>query len=589
MKRFLPLFILTGLLFGQDVLTHKSGEIYKGQYFGNVDRNIVFKVEGDKSTTKFAISDVSKIVTSNGELFSIKDGKIQKEINDKDILEFHEIESTSDTNSFVDDNNQGGYSFVDKYNYDTFAKDYGFDIDAPYKGLFTISINRKKITSDYAPIKISSDSLSLFHYVQPDSFAISNFAIDSLQSIQFDLDKTYLRSSFFIKYGYNLVFSILPHFIINKILNENFYLVDLGLNLAYSSFSILGISALTIPKQHSFVFKGSDYFKAKHKSSIGFGVSVGNIPSLGVHLSYYKPFSPVVRTLSVYHVPLQDERKRLNGILYKVDYGVLVYPNIKTPIIRKGPFSIDLSAGIVSKISFADSALSLYNNTDIGTSTYIYDGMIPRGEIEFLFHLSNFSLNITKTLLYFENTYQSSPFFIGINYYPNRSRKHTKFNLENIDPIIHKRYETGVRRMDRLENGLGVNINIPQTELSHVTFQVLYSTYKIDKNDPTYRYLNDLEKWSYAVKYSKYYKRINRFNFGFSSGLAAGALYDYFTVLLGPSLEFKISPKLSIFCSAEINVLRYGDDIFKLFQIFPVNPNTQDHHLFLNISFNKTL
>ena len=105
-----------------------------------------------------------------------------------------------------------------------------------------------------------------------------------------------------------------------------------------------------------------------------------------IHLSYYKPFSPVVRTLSIYHVPLQDERKRLNGILYKVDYGVLVYPNIKTPIIRKGPFSIDLSAGIVSKISFADSPLSLYNNTDIGTSTYIYDGMIPRGEIEFLFH-----------------------------------------------------------------------------------------------------------------------------------------------------------------------------------------------------------
>ena len=39
MKRFLPLLILTGLLFGQDVLTHKSGKIYKGKYYGIVEQN----------------------------------------------------------------------------------------------------------------------------------------------------------------------------------------------------------------------------------------------------------------------------------------------------------------------------------------------------------------------------------------------------------------------------------------------------------------------------------------------------------------------------------------------------------------------
>ena len=46
MKRFLSLFILIGLLFGQDVLILKSGESYKGSYVKKVDELIVFQVEG---------------------------------------------------------------------------------------------------------------------------------------------------------------------------------------------------------------------------------------------------------------------------------------------------------------------------------------------------------------------------------------------------------------------------------------------------------------------------------------------------------------------------------------------------------------
>ena len=68
MKRFLPLFILTGLLFGQDVLTLKNGESYKGTFFGKVDEDIVFKMEGETNTKKFSINDVNTIVTKNGEL-----------------------------------------------------------------------------------------------------------------------------------------------------------------------------------------------------------------------------------------------------------------------------------------------------------------------------------------------------------------------------------------------------------------------------------------------------------------------------------------------------------------------------------------
>ena len=69
MNRFLPLFILTGLLFGQDVLYLKSGEFYKGRYVKKVDELIVFQVEGENHFTPFPINDVAIIKTSNwGEL-----------------------------------------------------------------------------------------------------------------------------------------------------------------------------------------------------------------------------------------------------------------------------------------------------------------------------------------------------------------------------------------------------------------------------------------------------------------------------------------------------------------------------------------
>ena len=127
MKHFLPLFILTGLLFGQDttivlengrtlkgtivsetdstyrimgeswrvtdgvyevfntftnisknetveekelskqdVLLHKSGKNYKGTFIGKVDENIIFKIEGEKSNSAFSINDVDIVITSRG-------------------------------------------------------------------------------------------------------------------------------------------------------------------------------------------------------------------------------------------------------------------------------------------------------------------------------------------------------------------------------------------------------------------------------------------------------------------------------------------------------------------------------------------
>jgi len=63
------------LLFGQDVLTHKSGKIYKGKYYGIVEQNIVFYVEGETGNKMFPIWEVTSIETSNGMLsypFGIK-------------------------------------------------------------------------------------------------------------------------------------------------------------------------------------------------------------------------------------------------------------------------------------------------------------------------------------------------------------------------------------------------------------------------------------------------------------------------------------------------------------------------------------
>ena len=85
MKRFLPLFMLTGLLFGQDVLILKSGESFEGAFYGKVGEDIVFKIEGETSTKKFPIWSVETIVTKNGELTYPFDIPI-KELSKQDVL-----------------------------------------------------------------------------------------------------------------------------------------------------------------------------------------------------------------------------------------------------------------------------------------------------------------------------------------------------------------------------------------------------------------------------------------------------------------------------------------------------------------------
>ena len=56
------------MLFGQDVLTLKSGESFEGTFFGKVDEDIVFKIEGKTKTNRYSINDVETITTKTGEL-----------------------------------------------------------------------------------------------------------------------------------------------------------------------------------------------------------------------------------------------------------------------------------------------------------------------------------------------------------------------------------------------------------------------------------------------------------------------------------------------------------------------------------------
>tara|TARA_B100000965_G_scaffold32803_1_gene24274 strand:+ start:93 stop:569 length:477 start_codon:yes stop_codon:yes gene_type:complete len=64
MKRFLPLLMLTGFLFGQDVLLHKSGKNYKGRYITKENEVIIFRVEGEKDIRMFLINDVDIIIAN---------------------------------------------------------------------------------------------------------------------------------------------------------------------------------------------------------------------------------------------------------------------------------------------------------------------------------------------------------------------------------------------------------------------------------------------------------------------------------------------------------------------------------------------
>jgi len=61
--------MLTGLLFGQDVLYLKSGALKKGVFIEKLDNDIVFQIEGESKYTRFSIDLVEIIETNNRAIF----------------------------------------------------------------------------------------------------------------------------------------------------------------------------------------------------------------------------------------------------------------------------------------------------------------------------------------------------------------------------------------------------------------------------------------------------------------------------------------------------------------------------------------
>ena len=91
MKRFLPLLILTGFLFGQDVLLLKSGKNYKGRFITKENEVIIFRLEGEKDIRMFLINDVDIIIANRGdakvELYYPFDMKANIEEDDSEFWE----------------------------------------------------------------------------------------------------------------------------------------------------------------------------------------------------------------------------------------------------------------------------------------------------------------------------------------------------------------------------------------------------------------------------------------------------------------------------------------------------------------------
>jgi hypothetical protein len=72
MKRFLPFLILTGLLYGQDVLKTISGKEYKGEYLKTEGGKVFFIQEGAINPTQVPIISIHDIISEAGKKISFQ-------------------------------------------------------------------------------------------------------------------------------------------------------------------------------------------------------------------------------------------------------------------------------------------------------------------------------------------------------------------------------------------------------------------------------------------------------------------------------------------------------------------------------------
>ena len=142
MKHFLPLLMLTGLLFGQDLLLLKSGKFYKGVFIDKVDENIIFNIEGDSIHTEISIYNVDIIKTDNGEYFYPFDTPTKK------VLSKNTASRTFDSNYPLDSNYKHYFTFFGVPNHRTGVGMFGYSLikrtkknNEYYMGIGTMIMN----------------------------------------------------------------------------------------------------------------------------------------------------------------------------------------------------------------------------------------------------------------------------------------------------------------------------------------------------------------------------------------------------------------------------------------------------------------
>ena len=83
MKRFLPLLMLAGLLFGQDVLITIGGSQAKGKFIEVTEKHVVFQQSGIPVPSKIPKMSVARVVLSNGDVAYMLTDEMTNEFKEK--------------------------------------------------------------------------------------------------------------------------------------------------------------------------------------------------------------------------------------------------------------------------------------------------------------------------------------------------------------------------------------------------------------------------------------------------------------------------------------------------------------------------
>ncbi len=482
----------------------------------------------------------------------------------------------------VDDETPGeSYTFADKSNMRSMAIQHGFDLDSPLKGRFNLSFPDREISTRLLPLQVSAKEFKIYHLVNADSFGVSTYTIDELDAVQYFPKNSYYFSSFSRHGSLIWLTSVAVASWAESDLNGLvWYNMWAGLH-SLPVLALSGIVASTLPK--SYIFDKTGFFNKPHVNNWSFAISVGELPygywnyedyeyvkvdsslldyfgyeywdyewekryysnlhSIQFQINYREEYSPFTGSINIYHVPLES----VAGYS-KDEFGLVVYPNIKTSIVQTGQFQSNVSLGLLSQIEFLQDKESAYSKGRIvDDAVRIWGG----GELELLYYfLPDVALKISKPIHFFRLENKQPPVFMGIHYSPNRIVKHQQLNFENISiaPVVHtlNQFEN-FQRKDRNGFGIGINLNFQWSETSRLSYQVLYALQ--DDSDET--------EWSYAAKYSKYIAIQNRILLGFSTGIGTGYLYSSRGILFlaGPALELKLTPSVSFFASMEVDAL----------------------------------